>query len=201
MGKGSANERSKCRDWSLWWSKGLGIDPPRDDIFYRTGGSGARATMRLKKGKMTAGGIGDMMAVDVIGEPLMKCVTVEFKKGYNKKLSMFDLIDGRGKKHLLVDFLKKIKKEAESVMTYPLLVVHRDYKKPVIFITDTMMGNLLDYCGDFGDKQTVVKIYLDFGVYYAMSLECFFDNVDPMFFEWGAGRRNYRESEVVFECL
>lgn len=77
--KGSVFERQVCGDLSRWWTHG-----ERDDVFWRTAGSGGRATTRQQRGKQTAGGHGDIAAVDPIGEPLMRAFCFELKRGYSR---------------------------------------------------------------------------------------------------------------------
>lgn len=79
MPKGQDFERLVCTMLSEWWTDGR-----RDDVFWRTSGSGARATTRSKAGKSTHASYGDILAVDPIGAPLLKVFTIECKKGYPK---------------------------------------------------------------------------------------------------------------------
>jgi len=79
MAKGSSFERLICRQLSLWWSKGK-----RDDIYWRTAGSGAMAKTRSKQQKSTYGQCGDIQAVDPIGQPLLDLISIELKRGYSK---------------------------------------------------------------------------------------------------------------------
>lgn len=74
--KGSCFEREICKLLSSWWSRGK-----RDDVFWRSSQSGGRATQRMKQGKSTYGSYGDIAAIDPIGDPLMKVVTIELKRG------------------------------------------------------------------------------------------------------------------------
>lgn len=77
QGKGSAFEREICKTLSRWWSK-----DKRDDIFWRTSGSGARAKTRNKTGQSTFGQYGDIQATDPIGQSLISLCTIELKRGY-----------------------------------------------------------------------------------------------------------------------
>jgi hypothetical protein len=77
MAKGSEFERQLSKAFSLWFTNGK-----RDDIFYRTAASGARATQRMKKQMTTADSAGDMCAMDPIGKPLTAVALFEFKRGY-----------------------------------------------------------------------------------------------------------------------
>ena len=78
-GKGSEFERSFCKKLSLWWTKGQ-----REDIFWRTAGSGARAKIRGRKGKLTDGQHGDVAFTDPLGKPLIDLLLIELKCGYSK---------------------------------------------------------------------------------------------------------------------
>lgn len=88
--KGSTFEREICKKLSLWWTQDL--KTPRDDVFWRIGGSGGRAKNRGRKGKETYGQCGDICATDPIGDPLTKLITFELKKGYNR-FTAGDLLD------------------------------------------------------------------------------------------------------------
>lgn len=87
MAKGQDNERAFCKALSLWWSGGK-----RQDIFWRTHGSGGRAVVRSWSGQQTAGQYGDICANDKIGEPFTDFMTVELKKGYSRE-ALGDLVD------------------------------------------------------------------------------------------------------------
>ncbi len=65
-------------------------------MFWRTAGSGARATVRGRQGRTTAGQHGDIAATDPIGDPLTKLITIELKRGYSS-YSVHDLIDRKQK--------------------------------------------------------------------------------------------------------
>ena len=87
MSKGATFERSVCVQLSEWFSYGK-----RDDLFWRTHGSGARATTRHKKGLQTPGQHGDIAATDSNGKPLIDVLTFSLKRGY-KGVSIQDLFD------------------------------------------------------------------------------------------------------------
>lgn len=76
-GKGSAFERLVCRLLSRWWSGGT-----RDDIFWRTSNSGGQATTRSRRGKKSHNQYADIQAVDPIGAPLTRLISLELKCGY-----------------------------------------------------------------------------------------------------------------------
>lgn len=85
--KGGEFEREFCKDLSRWWTNGA-----RDDIFWRTAGSGGRATARRKQGRTTANSNGDIMATDVLGIPLLNVFAFELKRGYSKH-TIVDVFD------------------------------------------------------------------------------------------------------------
>ena len=76
MAKGSVFEREICKELSLWITSG-----ERDDIFWRTAGSGGRATMRKKSGKTTANQEGDVCATDPIGQSTCEHCYYRIKEG------------------------------------------------------------------------------------------------------------------------
>ena len=77
--KGSDYERDMCRMLSRWWTGGA-----RDDVFWRSAGSGARAKVRGRANQDTAGQHGDIAATDPIGAPLIDMFTIELKRGYSE---------------------------------------------------------------------------------------------------------------------
>lgn len=86
---GFSFERSFCKQLTLWWTG----DASADVIFWRTAGSGARATSRRKSGKKSATAhCGDLAAIDPVGAPLTKLITFELKSGY-KADTLHDLLD------------------------------------------------------------------------------------------------------------
>ena len=82
--KGNHFERCMARDMSLWWSNGK-----RDDIFWRTNSSGARATQR---GKHTASEHGDLLAMHPSGQGLLDHVCIELKCGKSRSTAS-DMLD------------------------------------------------------------------------------------------------------------
>jgi hypothetical protein len=131
-GKGSAYEREKCREFSLWITEGK-----RDDLFWRSPTSGGRATTRAKKGLNTYGCYGDILCVDPEGLWLIPTViTVEIKKGYTTKLLFSDLIERPGAESLIYKFWQKIKKEsAQANSLFPLLIFRRACRSEMV-LTD-----------------------------------------------------------------
>jgi hypothetical protein len=133
--KGSAFERRTCKDLSMWFTNG-----ERDDVFWRTAGSGARATVRAKQGKMTADSAGDICAIDECGKPLTRLAVFELKKGYTGKspssrISVLQFIDSlpSEKPPLIEQWMIKLRKECTTHdRPYGFIIFERDRKKAVI---------------------------------------------------------------------
>ena len=186
MPKGSQNDRNLCRQWSRWWSEGLGINPPRNDIFWRTAGSGARARTRKDSGQNVKRGYGDMMAEDPIGQPLIDKCTFEFKKGY-PKLSIDACINSSQKMPKLIQFLLEAEKDAKDAGTYPVLVIHQDRKKPIIGTPASLYQYFVEWHGSLRMRDhSIIGIqdkHLCYLKYYFIILEDFFYWVNPQFFQ------------------
>lgn len=132
--KGSSFERDICRQLSLWWTADL--PTLRDDCFWRTSNSGGRATVRGKKKQTTSGHYGDICATDSVGEDLLKVVTIELKRGYNKH-SLFDLID-KPAKAAKQEWEKWIEQAiASSILAktkYWMIISRRDRRETLVTI-------------------------------------------------------------------
>lgn len=87
--KGNPFEREICVRFSEWWT-----NDRRVDVFYRTAGSGGRATNRAKRNRQTANSHGDLAALDSAGEPFLRAFAVEIKRGYSG-VTVADLLDAR----------------------------------------------------------------------------------------------------------
>jgi hypothetical protein len=162
MAKGGAFEREICKRLSLWWTEGK-----RDDIFYRTSASGARATQRRKVGKTTANEHGDMGYTDPSGKKLTERWVVEMKTGYAKRRTKtgrtqwctLDILDGAENTPVLIDFWLQVTEEAEHTGREPVLVFRRNMKQACIAFRLVYFQQLLAHFGDCGrDHQRVHTI-------------------------------------------
>ena len=149
MPKGSNFEREICKLLSLWWTDGK-----RDDVFWRTSGSGARATTRSKTKQRTFGQYGDVQATDPIGQPLIDVCTIEIKRGYSKS-TFADLVEdsttANAKPCMYEKFIKQAKRDCEKANTCCwLLIVKRDRRKAIIIfpidLLDRPSWRSLDKC-------------------------------------------------------
>lgn len=129
--KGSAFERTICRRLSEWWTRG-----DRDDIFWRTGGSGGRAKIRGRKGAETYGQNGDVAATHPIGDPFIKVFSVELKRGYNR-VTFADVLD-RPTNGAQQEWEKWMQQTLESWKQsgafYWLLIHKRDGRSPLVYV-------------------------------------------------------------------
>jgi len=131
MSKGTKFERDICKRLSLWWTDGK-----RTDVFWRTSGSGARATTRSKQDKDTFGQYGDVCATDPIGLPLIHLCTIEIKVGYSRQ-TVFDLVDRlpSERKQPYKKFINQAIQGAEqSGSLFWMLITKRRYKETLIII-------------------------------------------------------------------
>ena len=171
--KGSSFERETCTRFSKWWSNGA-----QDDVFWRTAGSGARATSRFKKGKLTAAQDGDMQAVDERGKPFTSKFTVEMKRGY-KSWSVMDVLDKseRMRPQTFEAFIAQAKMAAQRKGTWPMLVAKRDQRLPIVVIPRQAYAWLVDRCGSPAGNQ-IRLVYSDES-WHLTTLDDFFTWVQP----------------------
>jgi hypothetical protein len=137
--KGGEYERLICKALSLWYSRNK-----RDDIFWRTAGSGARATTRKKAGKKTADSVGDVSAIHPTGKKFTRLVNIEIKRGYTKRvakndeISILNLIDRmygkrKVKPPVLIRWIRKAMKEARlHGRKHSLIIFRRDRKRSCV---------------------------------------------------------------------
>jgi hypothetical protein len=87
--KGGEFERDTSRVLSLWWTGG-----EREDIFWRTSASGARAKSGALAAKQTKYEHGDITFTDPTGTPLLDLLVIEAKRGYtntSRKIKKSDM--------------------------------------------------------------------------------------------------------------
>lgn len=131
--KGSAFERSFCKELSLWLTDGA-----KDDVFWRSSQSGGRATERAKKGLKTAGSYGDIAATDPIGAPFLSWLTLELKRG-NSHGTPWELLASNKRSSARVrPFEACILQARESAIQAGsfswMLVLRRDHSKTLVFL-------------------------------------------------------------------
>lgn len=171
--KGSSFERLICKQLSLWWT-----DNERDDIFWRTAGSGARATTRARKGKdSTAGAYGDLTFLDTIGKPLLDLVCFELKRGY--KWDLLDLLDKRAgtKISMIESFWQQAQDSSnQAKVPYSAVIFKRDSRQACILINKAFVK----HCNCVVPKS-MQRITCKFNKTYAilMRLDDFLNVIKP----------------------
>ncbi len=145
--KGSAWERLLAKRLSLWWTaEDLS---PRDNVFWRTSNSGGRATVRSKSGLVANRQCGDLCAIDPIGEPLLKVISWELKKGYGR-CTIHDLLDKpeNAKDQMLEQWIAQASSDQiRSGARYWCIVHQRDRREPLIITTQAFIVALDKYIG------------------------------------------------------
>ena len=181
--KGSSFERKICKILSLWWT-----DNEREDIFWRTAGSGAMAKSRSKKGSSSFGQYGDIQAVDPIGQSFLNACCIELKIGY-KKWSVLDLIDkpNKGATQTLESFMQQVHIDCKNAKSsWPIIIAKRDRREPIIIFPREMYVLLCDYFGELkeGDITCALSFRLkNYKSKYLMLLEDFLWWCEPKFFK------------------
>lgn len=155
MGKGSSYEREICRKLSLWFTNN-----ERDDIFWRTAGSGARATTRSKKGKKTFGSDGDIQAQDPIGQSLIDLCSIEIKRGYSSD-TFANLIDkpfGAAEQGYEKFINQAISSAQNSDAVGWLIIIKRDRREAIVIIPSYFYRMLR---GKGMESVSLPRVYLE----------------------------------------
>ena len=161
--KGAEFERDICKILSLWWS-----NTERDDIFYRTSGSGSRATVRRKKGMRTADSTADIMATHESGKPLTKTCIFELKRGFSEKhkrtalgLEVLTILDKqpKAKDPVLLQWWEKIEKERKAARRrFSFIIFRRDQKLSCMVMSYKTFNFLSKRNGVFDD--IIISVHL-----------------------------------------
>lgn len=140
MAKGASYEREICKQISLWWTGGA-----EDHVFWRSHGSGGRATSRARVGKRTAGQEGDICAVDDVGLPFTRLITPEIKRGYSdcNVQQLLDRLESRPGKQEFEGFLWQAIEASERADTrYWMLIHRRDQRKAMVWFPTQLFKDL-----------------------------------------------------------
>jgi len=172
--KGSSFEREICKQFSLWWT-----DDERDDIFWRTSGSGARATTRRKTNKKTKYEYGDVSFTDPVGQLLIDTFLIELKRGYSADISVLDFLDKKtGKNTLLLQWWNKAEEERKfAKRKYSLIIFRRNRKEACVLMDIELYIKLEQQCGD--TEKNNIKIETIKNVFEIILLSDFFTWVSP----------------------
>lgn len=145
--KGSPLERETSEELSLWFSEGKDRD-----IFWRTQGSGGRATSRgkNKQSAKLSNQYGDITYQKDVGKPFIDFFLIECKRGYSKSISVLELLDSKKSDKKLLSFWEKALLEcSEAGRSFPILIFRRDYKKKMIVVPFKLFSRLEDFCGEY----------------------------------------------------
>lgn len=128
--KGSNFERKICVALSKWWSDG-----ESDSVFWRSAGSGARATTRHRKGMNTENGEGDVVYSDASGKLFTDAFCIELKCGYGD-WSLTDFLETNQKETQFSKFWKQASESASNTLgAKPMLIYKRDRKNVMVVIS------------------------------------------------------------------
>ena len=157
--KGSQWERNCAKLLSLWLS-----DNTRDDLVWRTSGSGNRHSIRKKRGKDTYNQAGDLCATDPCVQFFFDYFLVECKNGYSKgkvsecidPLYILDKLENT-KQSILIDWWNKAEKERlQSNRKHSIILFKRTAKRPCIVHGQKLIWSLADYIGEYPGDQIIV---------------------------------------------
>jgi hypothetical protein len=168
--KGAEFERSVCKRLSLWLTAGK-----RDDLLWRTALSGGRATIQLRKGFTNKAQLGDVCAIDALGEELLlRHVIVEAK--FHKKVDLvLGFLRERGK---LAKWWRGEVTKAKGTGREPLMIVLEN-RVPAILVTTEEACRRLSVHGTL--KLTVPQWPLS-------PLVFLFDDIVPRLDKWKSKR-------------
>lgn len=169
-GKGPKFEREICGILSLWFTEGR-----RDDLFWRTAGSGSRATTRSKRKIRTFGSYGDIGAVDPLGLPLLDVFTISLKDGY-RDTHASALLDKPNKGVFeLEKWFAEIQAQHEQAGSISWLLIHkRKGRAAVVYIHDRIMTQL-----NFGVAPTICLFHVNSDIVKVVRLDDFLARVTP----------------------
>lgn len=161
MAKGGNFEREISKQLSLWFTDG------KSELgFYRTAGSGGRATSRHRgKKEVKQEDFGDIKAETDECKPFTDFFCIELKTGYATKSkstakkhegnqviklnnwAILDELDSRKEKSQFITFWEQVVRDADLTNREPLLIFRREQKYPCI----AMYTDLFDtFNSDFG---------------------------------------------------
>lgn len=198
MAKGQEFERTLCKKLSLWWSNGKA-----DDWFWRTSGSGSRATMRRKNNKIKEEDFGDIKSDHPETKAFCDLFVFEAKTGYCKKKkvsskkdgsitskevlwSLLDMLDSNQKESQFITFWKQVERDASIVNKIPLLIFRRPQRKPCIAMRKLTFDMIASYCPKNMDFPMITLKVDAEGILHREMV------VIPLyaFFDWSQGHLN-----------
>lgn len=128
--KGSAFERTICKELSLWVSGGTA-----QDVFWRSAMSGGRSTVAMKRGDKLASQAGDVSSVHELGHKFINQFIVECKS--YKSLDYASFIKGKGN---FLTFWERLRSDSKIYHKMPFLIAKQN-NFPVIACLNTVGSN------------------------------------------------------------
>jgi hypothetical protein len=170
--KGGAYEREICEILSNWVSRGS-----NSDLFWRSAGSGSRATNRKSKG-MQSNQTGDITASDPLGTSITGHLFIECK--HYKSLQLQSLIYGTPKNGSILQFWHKVCEDAFFFAKRPVIIARQNNKKDLIGI-DYILKHRVDSAPQAWSLVPLATFpSLELHLYF---LEDFLQNVNPDIFK------------------
>lgn len=182
-GKGPNFERLLAKKLSLWASDGT-----RDDLIWRTSGSGARAKVRAHKGDKTAGAYGDLKAEHPKAFFLFKNTVFELKIGY-KNWCVLSVIDQpktkanqkKKTKQTFTSFCDQVEEDTiNGDVENSVMITKKDRREAVIWIETHLFSKLFKKQIKEKTIQYVKIVAPPNKSYSGVSLEYFLDNITPV---------------------
>jgi len=134
--KGSQFERDLCRTLSLHFSNGTA-----DDWFWRTSGSGSRATNLSASGKdLTKYQVGDMAPIRPEGVPLCDVFSFEFK--FYSGIDLHGIFHSVAPERSLLSFWAKCVRDAEASERVPAMVTKVNNGVPILWVPVRLLSIL-----------------------------------------------------------
>lgn len=147
--KGSEFERLISKKLSLWWSNNQ-----RDDLFWRTQSSGARFTIRERKGTDTYNQSGDICSTHPDSKDFSEKIYIECKCYKNIGIWSFFI-----KKGMLFDWWKKAYENAQREGKYTFLIV-KENNRPTLLFSDISLSYFCDTICQFYIYRKDVNVCL-----------------------------------------
>jgi hypothetical protein len=131
--KGYSFERSTCREFSLWFSGNK-----TDGLFWRTSGSGSRATRRNQtQRKLTKFQHGDMTYDDPEGRPLVEDLCFEFKRYH--QIAVFSVLYKMHPNNSLLSFWAQAHRDATASARHPVLITRVDRGQSIMWVQSNVL--------------------------------------------------------------
>jgi len=168
--KGGEYERTICKELSLWVSNNK-----RDDIFWRSAMSGGRATFQRKKGINNKTQLGDITAIDSLGQNLTNLFIIECK--YYQDLKLENLVYKTSVSGI-ISMWNTLINSCKINKKYPMLIAKQNFKPDLIFVNGYTERFLSKYYDNFYYEAYMPKYNL-----CVYTLNSFLQIVDYKIFE------------------